>query len=223
MCQGLLAAWTGLENATLTFYEVHFWQGKLLGLWPGVSQPRGLTIACLLIRVGMVMAMSLLFKSESAHVTYTFTQDHPGQQLCVYIPGKVSSSSLLLYSQKQEDSSKGHLKRTFSYPSGSCIVPNETFSWYECSNDYVTQQHTWAKQGAGTSSELDACLDLHGEGDSWRSALLGSNEPWLPRHETHPVTLPWLLGRWCSFFWLQIWAKASNDALKCVMERVEYV
>ena len=27
-----LAAWTGLENATLTLYRIHFWQGRLLGL-----------------------------------------------------------------------------------------------------------------------------------------------------------------------------------------------
>ena len=27
-----LAAWTGLKNATLALYGVHFWQGRLLGL-----------------------------------------------------------------------------------------------------------------------------------------------------------------------------------------------
>ena len=39
-----LIAWTGLENTTLTFHGVGFWQGRLLGLWAGVWQPIMLTI-----------------------------------------------------------------------------------------------------------------------------------------------------------------------------------
>ena len=44
-----LAAWTGLENATLTLYVAHFWQGRLAWLWAGAWQPRVLTIACSLM------------------------------------------------------------------------------------------------------------------------------------------------------------------------------
>ena len=45
----VLAAWTGLENATLTLYRVNFWQRRLLGSWKGVCQPGMMTIACSLM------------------------------------------------------------------------------------------------------------------------------------------------------------------------------
>ena len=44
-----LVAHTGLENVSLTSWRVHFWQGRWLGFWAGICQPRMLTIACLLM------------------------------------------------------------------------------------------------------------------------------------------------------------------------------